>query len=74
MVLGPDTRGQSTDGKLGGLLTAIKGGHTIECNSFRHIKLGCVVKMVVDSMLLHAESGPNDHRKDALPFRVRTSV
>ena len=32
------------------------------------MKLGCVVRMVVDSILLHAESGPNDHRKDAPPF------
>ena len=28
-------------------------------------KLGCVVRMVIDSILLHAECGPNDHRKDA---------
>ena len=28
-------------------------------------KLGCVVRMVVDTILPHAESGPNDHRKDA---------
>ena len=28
-------------------------------------KLGCVVKMVVDSLLPHAECGPNNHRKDA---------
>ena len=32
-------------------------------------KLGCVIRMVVDSLLLHAESGPNDHRKDAPLFR-----
>ena len=31
-------------------------------------KLGCVVRMVVDSILPHAESGPNDHRNDAPPF------
>ena len=31
-------------------------------------KLGCVVKMVVDSILPHAESGLNGHRKDASPF------
>ena len=31
-------------------------------------KLGCVVSMVVDSILPHAECGPNDHRKDALQF------
>ena len=30
--------------------------------------LVCVVRMVIDSMLPHAESGPNDHRKDAPPF------
>ena len=29
------------------------------------IKLGCVVRMVVDSILLRAEFRPNDHRKDA---------
>ena len=29
-------------------------------------KLGCVVRMVVDSILPHAEFGPNDHQKDAL--------
>ena len=27
--------------------------------------LGCVVRMVVDSMLPHAEFRSNDHRKDA---------
>jgi len=31
-------------------------------------KLGCVVRMVVDSILPHAEIGPNDHRKDAPSF------
>ena len=33
-------------------------------------KLGCVVRMVVDSLLPNVESGPNDHRKDAPPFIV----
>ena len=33
-------------------------------------KLGCVVRMVVDSILPHAECGPNDHRKDAPPFSL----
>ena len=28
-------------------------------------KLGCVVTIVVDSILPHAESGPTDHQKDA---------
>ena len=32
-------------------------------------KLGCVVRMVVGSILLHAEYRPNYHRKDAPPFR-----
>ena len=32
-------------------------------------KLGCVVRMAVDSLLPQAESGPNDHRKDAPSFR-----
>ena len=31
-------------------------------------KLGCVVKMVVDSLLPHAECGSNDYQKDAFPF------
>ena len=31
-------------------------------------KLGCVVRIVVDSILHHAESGLNDHRKDAPRF------
>jgi len=34
-------------------------------------KLGCVVGLVVDSILPHAESGPNDHRKDAPPFEIK---
>ena len=33
-------------------------------------KLGCLVRMVVDSILPHAVSGPNDHRKDAPPFII----
>ena len=33
-----------------------------------YYKLGCVVRMVVDSILLHAERGPNDHRKGASLF------
>ena len=32
-------------------------------------KLGCVVRTVVDSILPHAECGPNNHRKDAPPFK-----
>ena len=35
--------------------------------SGRSGKLGCVVRMVADSILPHAECGPNDHRKDAPP-------
>ena len=34
------------------------------------IKLGCVVRIVDDSILLQTESGPNDHRKDAPLFIV----
>ena len=34
-------------------------------------KLGCVVRMVIDSLLPHAKSGPNDHRKDAPPLRTK---
>ena len=30
-----------------------------------------MVRMVVDSILPHAECGPNDHRKDAPPFTLR---
>ena len=41
----------------------------IETSPVRNLcKLGCVVRMVVDSILPHAESGPNDQRKDAPPF------
>ena len=36
-------------------------------------KLGCVVRMVVDSKLSHAEFGRNDHQKDAPPFRLGQS-
>ena len=31
-------------------------------------KVGCVVVMVVVSILPHAEFGPNDHRQDAPPL------
>ena len=34
-------------------------------------KLGCAVRMVVDSILTHAECEPNDHRKDAPPFNPK---
>ena len=37
-------------------------------------KLGCVVRMVVDCILPHAESGPNDQRKDAPPFTSPLNV
>ena len=33
-------------------------------------KLGCVVWMVVDSILPRSERGPNDHRKDVPLFTV----
>ena len=33
-------------------------------------KLGCVVRMVVESIVPHAECGPNDQRKDAPRFRM----
>ena len=32
-------------------------------------KVGCVVVMVVVSILPHAEFGPNDHRQDAPHFK-----
>ena len=35
---------------------------------YPYCKLRCVVRRVVDTLLPHAESGPNDHRKDASPF------
>ena len=35
---------------------------------YKGYKLGCVVRMVVDSLLSHPENGPNDHRKDAPQF------
>ena len=37
-------------------------------------KLGRVVRMVVDSILPHGEFGPNDHRKDAPPFRTFKTI
>ena len=36
-------------------------------------KLGCVVRMVVESILPHAKFEPNDHRKDA-PLFIHTLV
>ena len=39
-----------------------------ECSKISANKLGCVVRMVIDSILHRAKSGPNDHRKDAPPF------
>ena len=40
----------------------------------QYCKLGCVVRMDVDTLLLHTVSGPNDHRKDAPPFTVWNST
>ena len=37
-------------------------------------KLGCVVRMVIDSILPHAESGPNDQRKDVPRFNYLSSA
>jgi len=37
---------------------------TYACHD-NHDKLGCMVRIVVDSILPHAECGPNDHRKNA---------
>ena len=34
------------------------------------IKVGCVLPMVVASILLHAEFGPNDHREEAPHFNT----
>ena len=33
-------------------------------------KLGCVVRMVIDSILSHTESGPNDHRLDSKQRKI----
>ena len=33
-------------------------------------KVRCVIRMVADSILPYAESGPNDHPKDAPPFSI----
>ena len=35
-------------------------------------KVGCVVPMVIVSILLHAEFGPNDHREHASHFTSQT--
>ena len=45
-------------------------GQTKNCRIFLHFgfKLGCVVRLVIDSILPHAKCGPNHHRKDAPPF------
>ena len=43
------------------------GGCDAEQGKLRN-KLGRVVRMVVDSILHHAECGPNDHQEDAPPF------
>ena len=37
-------------------------------SNFKDNKVGCVFSMVVDSIVLHAEFGPNGHQKDALHF------
>ena len=37
-------------------------------------KLGCVVRMVVGSILPYAECGSNDHRKDAPPFIRKSRI
>ena len=53
--------------------------------TFITTKLGCVARVAVDSILSHAECGPNDKRKDAprlqsvhkhfdLGFPIETSV
>ena len=42
--------------------------HRRTCRKVIFAKLGCVVRMVVDFILPHAESGPNDHRKGAPQF------
>ena len=53
------------------LLTTRKPSTLIE-RSLQY-KLGCVVRMVVYSVLPHAKSGPNDHRKDAPRLAVLLS-
>ena len=44
------------------------GHQYLEVVTKTNSKLAHVVRMVVDSILPHAEIGPNDHRKDAPPF------
>ena len=39
-----------------------------EYPSAKSAKLGCVARIAVDSILPHAESGPNNHRKDEPPI------
>jgi len=42
---------------------------TLMMKIFKSSKVGCVVRMVVDSILPRAEFGPNDHRKDTPSVR-----
>ena len=41
----------------------------VKARNRKIINSGAVVRMVVGSILLHAEYRPNYHRKDAPPFR-----
>ena len=61
-------------GELNYRIAAMHHGHIVESdienkeripfsNKTASIKLGCVVRMVVGSILPHAECGPNDHEK-----------
>ena len=56
--------------KLGSTAIGIQTKEGMNRYLSRGFKLGCVVRMAVDSILLDAESGPNDHRKDAALFII----
>jgi len=50
--------------------TSLYGCDIDECHA---PKLGCVVRMGIYSILPHAKSGPNDHRKYAPPFILHSN-
>ena len=58
----------SNEDRVGLFCSELQGN----AQSKRYCKLGCVVRMVVDSILPHAQCGPNDHRNDAPPIIIKT--
>ena len=50
------------------LKTYSNGLHLMHSKYHFQNKVGCVLTMVTVALLLHAEFGPNDHRKDAPHF------